>query len=98
MATIERWSKALFNNAHLLSVAAAIAQGDVGEDVTSQTLQGQLSLGQSTVYRVLSVLEEVELLERLDRGARTDSVRFHRVDHAFWEATRDLAATTRPDA
>jgi Fe2+ or Zn2+ uptake regulation protein len=98
VATTEGWSKALFNSAHLLSVAAAIAQADAGDDVTSQTLQSQLSLGQSTVYRVLSVLEEVELLKRLDRSARTDAVRFHRVDHAFWAATRDLAATAKADA
>jgi DNA-binding GntR family transcriptional regulator len=98
VATTERWSKALFNNAHLLSVAAAIGQADAGDDVTSQTLQSQLSLGQSSVQRVLSVLEEVELLKRLDRGARTDPVRFHRLDHAFWTAARDLAATAKANA
>lgn len=93
VATTERWSKTLFSSVHLLSVAAAIGRADADDDVTSQTLQSQLSLAQSTVYRALSVLEEVKLLERLDRTSRTDSVRFHRVDHAFWAATRDLAAT-----
>ena len=94
MVKADQWSKVLFNNAHLLSVAAAIARAPIDDVVTSMKLQRQLSLGQSTVHRVLSVLEEVELLERLDRRARTAPLRFRRVEHPFWAASTDLVTSS----
>lgn len=82
-------SKRLFNNMHLLRVAEAIGSGD--EIVDSTTLQADLDLGQSAVQRILSALEGVGLMERLERHARTDPLRFRRVTHSFWQAAQELA-------
>ncbi|WP_146081668.1 helix-turn-helix domain-containing protein [Clavibacter michiganensis] len=82
-------SKALFNNAYVLDVARAIGAGD--EVVDSKTLQQRLSLGQSTVQRVLVTLEGVGLVERLERRTRTEPQQYRRVAHSFWAAAGELA-------
>lgn len=82
-------SKLLFGNLHMLHVAEAIGLG--GDVVDSKSLQAELSLGQSTVQRILVALEGVGLMERIERQGRTEPVRFRRVEHAFWDAARALA-------
>ncbi|WP_133059904.1 hypothetical protein [Plantibacter elymi (nom. nud.)] len=82
-------SKLLFNNTHMLSVADAIGAGDGVVD--SKSLQDRLGLGQSAVQRILVALEGVGLMERLERQARTEPIRFQRVTHPFWDAARELA-------
>ena len=82
-------SKLLFNNTHMLSVAEAI--GDWDGVVDSKSLQDRLGLRQSAVQRILVALEGVGLLERLERQARTEPIRFQRVTHPFWEAALELA-------
>lgn len=82
-------SKRLFNNVHLLRVADAIGSG---EDIVDSTmLQADLELGQSAVQRILIALEGAGLMERLERQARTEPLRFRRVTHSFWQAARELA-------
>jgi len=78
----------LFNNAHLLGVAAAIGRSE-GE-VDSQMLQRELAITQSAAQRSLRVLESVELLQRLDRTNRTSALRFRRSPHAFWTSAMEL--------
>lgn len=82
-------SKLLFNNTHMLSVAEAIGAGDGVVD--SKSLQSRLGLRQSAVQRILVALEGVGLMERLERQARTEPIRFQRVAHPFWEAALELA-------
>lgn len=82
-------SKLLFNNVHMLGVARAIGVGE--EVVDSKTLQVKLDLGQSAVQRILVILEGAGLMERLERQARTEPVRYRRVTHAFWDAAQALA-------
>lgn len=82
-------SKLLFNNVHLLRVAEAIGTGD--DIVDSKTLQAELDLGQSAVQRILVALEGVGLMERLERQARTEPIRFRRLTHSFWQAAQEFA-------
>lgn len=82
-------SKLLFNNTHMLSVAEAIGAGDGVVD--SKSLQDRLGLGQSAVQRILVALEGVGLMERLERQARTEPIRFQRISHPFWDAAQELA-------
>lgn len=82
-------SKRLFNNTHMLSVAEAIGAGEGVVD--SKSLQIRLGLRQSAVQRILVALEGVGLMERLERQARTEPLRFQRVAHPFWEAALELA-------
>lgn len=82
-------SKLLFNNTHMLSVAEVIGAGDGVVD--SKSLQDRLGLGQSAVQRILVALEGVGLMERLERQARTEPLRFQRISHPFWEAAKELA-------
>lgn len=88
MTGSEHWSKVLFNNSHLLGVAAAIARSE-GE-VDSQMLQGELAIAQSTAQRALRVFEDVRLLERLERTSRTAVLRYRRAPHAFWDTASTL--------
>lgn len=87
--SVDRRSKLLFNNVHMLRVASAIAALDEVWD--AKALQSQLDLGQSSVHRVLVILEGVDLVERLVRTSRTDSLRFQRLPHPFWAAVSELA-------
>lgn len=82
-------SKLLFNNVHMLRVAAAIGTGE--DVVDSMELQVRLDLGQSAVQRILVALEGVGLMERLERQSRTEPLRFRRVKHSFWDAAQELA-------
>lgn len=88
MTQSAKWSKMLFNNAHLLRVAAAISLGPAETDCG--TLQRELALGQTAVRRVLRTLEGVSLLERLERRSQTDPIKYRKVAHPFWDATLDL--------
>lgn len=82
-------SKLLFNNTHMLSVAEAIGAGEGVVD--SKSLQDRLGLRQSAVQRILVALEGVGLMERLERQARTEPIRFQRISHPFWDAAQELA-------
>ena len=84
----QKWSKLLFNNVHVLSIAAMINEGD--STISSKTLQVKLALSQSTVQRVLRVLEGVGLLERQERKIRTESLLYRRIPHDFWSSASDL--------
>lgn len=86
-----QWSKLLFNNIHVLRVSAAISSG--GWETDCGTLQRQLSLGQTAVYRVIRTLERVSLLERVERSSQTEPLKYRRVDHPFWDATLELFST-----
>jgi len=83
-----QWSKMLFNNAHMLRVAAEIHAG--GEQIDARTLQRRIPLGQSAVHRVLRTLEGVELLTRQERTSRTDVLQYTRADHPFWASAATL--------
>lgn len=64
---------------------------DEGEStIDSKTLQMKLALSQSTVQRVLRVLEGVGLLERQKRKTRTASLLYRRIPHDFWSSASDL--------
>ena len=89
MNGVEVRSKLLFNNTHMLSVAEAIGAGD--DVVDSTSLQDRLGLRQSAVQRILVALEGVGLMERLERQARTEPIRFQRTPHPFWLAAQELA-------
>ena len=84
----QRRSKLLFNNVHVLSIAAMIDEGE--STVDSKTLQVKLALSQSTVQRALRMLEGIGLLERQERTARTESLRYRRMPHRFWGSASDL--------
>lgn len=84
-------SKLLFGNIHLLSIAAAISDGD--GTVDSKSLQLQLTLGQTAVHRALKVFEGVGLLERKARAGRTAPQVYLRVTHDFWHSASNLHAT-----
>ena len=86
--SVARRSKLLFNNIHVLAIAGAIGAGD--QIVDSKTLQSQLGLGQSSVHRVLTVLEGVGLVERIERATRTEPQRYRRATHSFWDAVTEL--------
>ncbi|MDN4641852.1 helix-turn-helix domain-containing protein [Agreia sp. PsM10] len=88
VAESQRRSKLLFNNAHVLSIAAMIEEGQ--STIDSKTLQANLALSQSTVQRVLRTLEGIGLLERQERTARTESLRYRRIPHGFWSSARAL--------
>ncbi|WP_426976013.1 hypothetical protein ACQCSU_14645 [Pseudarthrobacter sp. O4] len=91
VARADEWSKLLFNNIYVLRVSAAISNGDVETD--SGTLQRELSLGQTAVYRVMRTLERVNLLERMERSSRTQPLKYRRVSHPFWDAALELLST-----
>jgi DNA-binding MarR family transcriptional regulator len=84
----QKRSKLLFNNAHVLSIAAVIGEGE--STIDSKTLQTKLALSQSTVQRVLRMLERIGLLERQERAARTEPLRYRRIPHGFWSSASDL--------
>ena len=88
MAAVGQRSKSLFNNVHMLRIAAEIGQGP--EKFSSVSLQDALGLGQSTVRRTVRALEDAGLVERTVRSAQTNPLEYSRTPHSFWSAVVDL--------
>lgn len=81
-------SKLLFGNAHLLEVAALIAQ--MPADVRPLEVQREVDLVPSTVHRSLKRLLSADLLVQLDREPGEREQRYARVEHPFWDAALTL--------
>lgn len=83
-------SKLLFNNSHMLHIAAAIAGSS--DSFNSLFLQEKLSLGQSTVQRTISRLEKLELVIRYPRKGAYLPLMYSKVEHSFWDTVLDIYA------
>jgi hypothetical protein len=77
------WSKSLFGNAHMLAVATSIHELD-SDEFESVDVRSSTGLARSSVHRLLEILVDVRVLERIarDRGERVQ--RYKVMAHPFW--------------
>ena len=85
-------SKALFESAHLLAVAVAVAEHvDVGSDFTAPEVRAWIGglAADNQIHVVLSRLEAAEALAQLPYPGRPHPRRWERVEHPLWRFAMD---------
>lgn len=85
---MERRSKILFGNQHLLLVAATVAQGS--PELSARDLEEVTGLAPSTVHRLLQKFVGADLAVRVERLPGDRGQRYERVPHPFWDAVRAM--------
>jgi DNA-binding MarR family transcriptional regulator len=91
---VERRSKSLFGNRHMLRVADDIAarQGRF----TVQDVATRTQVPYSSAHRLVRQLESIGLVDPTPAEA-TESHRWYtRASHKFWDAAQELCATDKP--